>query len=67
MHSTRPYKLIPFKEYVPIYPNPYAFIVGPPRGTVGVITRHVLSYNWQYEIKAIFKKKFPSVNPYPLS
>ena len=37
---TRPYKLISLYKYIPIYHNPYAFVVGPPRGTVGVITRY---------------------------
>lgn len=42
---TRSYKLISFKDYIPIYPILYKLVVGPPRGTVEVITHHVLSYN----------------------
>ena len=61
---TRPYKLISLYKYVPIYPNPSTFVVGPPRGTVEVITRHVLPYTCQYATKQFSKKFIPSINPY---
>ena len=61
---TRSYKLISLYKYAPIYPNPSTFVVGPPRGTVEVITRHVLPYTCQYATKQFSKKFIPSINPY---